>query len=55
MFRDLDGPVDWQLIDRLGSRAAVVCAPRDMWFPEQHYQQLCRELPHVEVSSRSLR
>eukprot|EP00878_Enallax_costatus_P023521 GHUV01025021.1.p2 GENE.GHUV01025021.1~~GHUV01025021.1.p2 ORF type:complete len:172 (+),score=50.51 GHUV01025021.1:1128-1643(+) len=46
--RDLDSPVDWQLIRRLGNRVAVVCAPQDMWFPMQHYEQLCSEVPEVE-------
>eukprot|EP00879_Flechtneria_rotunda_P014395 GHRR01015042.1.p1 GENE.GHRR01015042.1~~GHRR01015042.1.p1 ORF type:complete len:235 (+),score=94.29 GHRR01015042.1:360-1064(+) len=47
-FRDLDTPVNWQLIRALGTKVAVVCAPQDMWFPEQHYKELCSSLPGVE-------
>lgn len=51
-YRDLDRPADFQLIQRLGNRAAVVCAPQDMWFPAQHYQQMRSALPEVEVRGR---
>uniref|UniRef100_A0A383V4Q4 AB hydrolase-1 domain-containing protein n=1 Tax=Tetradesmus obliquus TaxID=3088 RepID=A0A383V4Q4_TETOB len=47
-FRDLDRPADFGLIRRLGRRAAVVCAPDDMWFPQQHYQQMRSALPGIE-------
>ena len=47
--RDLNGPVDWHMIRRLGKRAAVVCAPKDMWFPLQHYEQMRDALPELEV------
>eukprot|EP00882_Tetradesmus_deserticola_P020564 GHRQ01022218.1.p1 GENE.GHRQ01022218.1~~GHRQ01022218.1.p1 ORF type:complete len:283 (+),score=122.14 GHRQ01022218.1:185-1033(+) len=47
-FRDLDRPADFGLIRRLGQRAAVVCAPDDMWFPQQHYQQMRSALPGIE-------
>jgi hypothetical protein len=50
--RDLDRPADFGLISRLGRRAAVVCAPDDMWFPQQHYQLMRSALPGMEVSSR---
>ncbi|KAF8072899.1 hypothetical protein HT031_000559 [Scenedesmus sp. PABB004] len=48
-FRDLDRPVDWEPLRRLGARAAVVCAPRDMWLPDHHVEQLRSELPDTEV------
>jgi hypothetical protein len=47
--RDLDRPADFGLISRLGQRAAVVCAPDDMWFPQQHYEQMRSALPGIEV------
>lgn len=47
----LDGPVDWGLIQHLGSKAAVVYNPRDPWF--QQYDTMHEVLPEVEVSKKS--
>jgi hypothetical protein len=43
----LDAPVDWGLIQQLGSKAAVVYNPQDPWF--QQYGAMQEVLPEVEV------
>lgn len=32
-----------------GARAAVVCAPQDMWFPAHQHRDLVEALPRLEV------
>jgi hypothetical protein len=49
--RDLDRPVDWDSIRRLGKRAVLVCAPDDIWYPMQHYFDTQAAVPGIEVSS----
>jgi hypothetical protein len=48
-FRDLNCPFDWQLLRGLGQQVVLVAAPRDMWFPERHLQELQQEAPNVQV------
>lgn len=46
--RELDAPVDWGVVKRLGNKAVVVYNPADIWFKE--YDSLRQVLPGVEVS-----
>jgi hypothetical protein len=46
--RQLDAPVDWDVMRRLGSKAAVVFNPADPWSQPTH-TQLAAELPGIEV------
>jgi hypothetical protein len=50
--QDLDKPTDWALLRAMGRRAAVVCAPRDVWFPRQQYEEMLAEVAGVEVRVR---
>lgn len=50
-FKDLDGPVDWDLLRCLGRRVAVIAAPKDMWFPKQHHDDMLSHIMDIEVSS----
>jgi hypothetical protein len=43
------GAATRELVRRLGSRAAVVAAPRDVWCPRQHYEELLEQAPGLEV------
>lgn len=47
--RDLDRPVDWDSIRRLGKRAVLVCAPDDIWYPMHHYFDTQAAVPGIEV------
>lgn len=49
LCRDLDRPVDWESVRRLGKRAVLVCAPDDIWFPMHHYFQTEAAVPGIEV------
>jgi hypothetical protein len=53
-FRDLNRPFDWELLRGLGQRVALVAAPRDMWFPEHHLQELREAAPNVQVGAGCL-
>jgi len=53
-FRQLSAPVDWprmRALDGGGGRAAgrlaFVCAPRDIWHPAHHFEELRAQLPHA--------
>jgi hypothetical protein len=46
----LDAPVDWGLIEQLGSKAAVVYNPHDPWF--QQYHAMHEVLPGIEVRKK---
>lgn len=51
--RDLDRPVDWDVIRRLGKRAVLVAAPDDLWYPMHHYFDTQKAVPGIEVRSPS--
>lgn len=48
-FRDLAAPGDWALLQRLGSRAAIICAPNDHWFPRKHYDDMVANVAGLQV------
>lgn len=49
-FRDLRAPLDWQWLQSLGSKLAVICAPNDNWFPEAQWRELQAKLPALQAN-----
>jgi len=48
-FADLEAPPDWDLIRRLGDRAAMIVCPNDMWAPDWMMEEMQAEVPALPV------
>lgn len=48
-FSDLDGPIDWSVIERLKERAAMLTCPNDIWAPDWQMQEMREKLPTLQV------
>ncbi|KAK9803669.1 hypothetical protein WJX72_010287 [[Myrmecia] bisecta] len=53
-FTDLASPADWWLLEQFGPRAAILCAPQDVWFPHWKWEEMWLKVPGVEAYMEEL-